>query len=81
MNKEKLIKICNIVAFIFALSFALKLVRDAFIYNTTLTSFPFWAWVLVDVLYYLLPAAFVFALGRLIKWKKDRDDRDADPSV
>ena len=46
MKKEKLLKICNLVAFIFTLSFLLQLVRDWNVYNTTLNSAPFYLWVL-----------------------------------
>lgn len=73
MSKEKVIKICNIVAFILALSFLLKLARDAFVYNTTLNSAPFWIWVLVDMLYYLLPAAILFLLGRVVKYRNNKE--------
>lgn len=73
MSKEKVIKICNVVAFILALSFLLKLARDAFVYSTTLNSAPFWIWVLVDMLYYLLPAAILFLLGRVVKYRNNKE--------
>lgn len=76
MSKEKLIKICNTVAFIFALSFVLKLVRDVFVYNTTLNSAPFYVWVMADAVQYLMPAAFMFLVSRVVKAKKDKEEND-----
>ena len=73
-NKKKLIKICNTVAFIFALSFLLQLLRDWNVYNTTLNSAPFRLWILMDAALYLMPAAFIFLIGRIVKWQKDKDE-------
>lgn len=78
MNQTKIIKICNIVAFILTLSFLLKLVRDWFVYNTTLNSAPFYLWVMVDAAYYLLPAACIFLAGRLVHVKKKKDEQEND---
>ena len=74
MKKEKLLKICNLVAFIFALSFLLQLLRDWNVYNTTLNSAPFYLWVLADALQYLMPAAVMFLIGRVVKHQKDREE-------
>ena len=74
MKKDKFLKICNIVAFIFALSFLLRLARDWNVYNTTLNSAPFSVWVLADAVQYLMPAAFVFLIGRIVKFVKDKKE-------
>ena len=74
MKKEKITKICNTVAFIFALSFLLRLARDWTVYNTTLNSAPFYVWVLADAMQYLMPAAFVFLIGRIVKHQKDKEE-------
>ena len=74
MKKEKLLKICNFVAFIFALSFLLKLVRDYVVYTTTLTSAPFYVWIIADAVQYLMPAAFVFLIGRIVKYLKSKEE-------
>ena len=73
-NKKKLIKICNTIAFIFALSFVLRLIRDWSVYNTTLNSAPFYLWVLADAVQYLMPAAFAFLIGRIVKLQKDKEE-------
>ena len=73
-NKQKLMKICNTVAFIFALSFLLQLVRDWSVYNSSLNSAPFRLWILADVVKYLMPAAFAFLIGRIAKLQKDKEE-------
>lgn len=78
MNQAKIIKICNIVAFILTLSFLLKLVRDWFVYSTTLNSAPFYLWVMVDAAYYLLPAACIFLAGRFVQAKKKKEEQEND---
>ncbi|MBQ9149087.1 MAG: hypothetical protein IJX69_05925 [Oscillospiraceae bacterium] len=76
MGKEKLIKICNIVAFIFALSFVLQVTRDAFAYGSTLNSAPFYVWVLVDAVRYLMPALCIFLVGRFFKFRLNQEKRE-----
>ena len=76
---KKLIKVCNMVAFIFLLSFFLKLGRDWMMYDATLNSAPFYIWVVADATRYLLPSGFVFLLGRFLKVaqeNKERNDSD-----
>ena len=76
---KKLTKACNIIAFIFLLSFFLKLGRDWMVYNSTLNSAPFYIWVLADALQYLLPAGFVFLIGRFLKAAQDnKNQNDSD---
>ena len=74
MKKDKFLKICNIVAFIFALSFLLRLARDWTLYSRALNSAPFSVWVLADAVQYLMPAAFVFLIGRIVKFVKDKKE-------
>ena len=76
---KKLIKVCNMVAFIFLLSFVLKLCRDWMMYDSTLNSAPFYIWIVADAIRYLLPAGFTFLVGRFLKVaqeNKERNDSD-----
>ena len=76
---KKLIKVCNMVAFIFLLSFFLKLGRDWVMYDSALNSAPFLVWVVADAIRYLLPAGFTFLVGRFLKVaqeNKERNDSD-----
>ena len=74
MKKNKIIKLCNTVAFIFALSFLLKLAQDWNVYNATLNSAPFSVWALAGGVQYLMPAAFAFLIGRILKLQKDKEE-------
>ena len=74
MKKEKILKICNLVAFIFALSFLLRLARDWTLYSRALNSAPFSVWVLADALQYLMPAAVMFLIGRVVKHPKNKEE-------
>lgn len=78
---KKLIKVCNMVAFIFLLSFFLKLVRDWLMYDATLNSAPFSIWVLADAVRYLMPSGFVFLLGRFLKVVQDNKEKNDSDKV
>ena len=78
---KKLIKVCNMVAFIFLLSFFLKLGRHWLGYHSTLNSAPFYLWVIADALSYLLPAGFTFLIGRLLKVAQDNKERNDSDKV
>ena len=78
MNHDKLIKVCNMAAFIFALSFGIKLVRDLIVYHTTLNSAPFWVWIAAAAVQYLMPAACLFLVGQFLKAARDRKSQETD---
>ena len=78
---KKLIKACNMVAFIFLLSFFLKLGRDWVMYNSTLNSAPFYIWVVANAIQYLLPAGATFLIGRFLKAAQDRKEQNDSDTV
>ena len=78
---RKLIKVCNMVAFIFLLSFFLKLGRDWMLYDSTLNSAPFTVWVIADAVQYLLPAGFTFLIGRFLKAAQERKEQNDSDTV
>ena len=78
---RKLIKVCNMLAFIFLLSFFLKLGRDWLGYNNTLNSAPFYIWVVADAIQYLLPAGAAFLIGRFLKVAQDRKNQNDSDNV
>lgn len=78
MSKKKIIKFCNIAAVVLILGFLLNLVRDWFVYHTTLNSAPFYLWVIVDAVYFLLPAACVFLAGRFVQAKNQKNKQEND---
>ena len=78
---KKLITTCNIVAFIFLLSFFLKLGRDWMMYDSTLNSAPFYIWVVANAIQYLLPAGATFLIGRFLKAAQDRKKQNDSDTV
>ena len=60
-------KICYWAGILLLILFPAKLIKDYIIYVTTLNSAPFYLWVLVDGLCYLLPAAILVLLGKYLK--------------
>lgn len=78
---KKLITTCNIVAFIFLLSFFLKLGRDWMMYDSTLNSAPFYIWVVANAIQYLLPAGAAFLIGRFLKAAQDRKEQNDSDTV
>ena len=78
---KKLIKVCNMVAFIFLLSFFLKLGRDWMMYDSTLNSAPFYIWVVANAIQYLLPAGSAFLIGRFLKAAQERKEQNDSDTV
>ena len=60
-------KILYTIAVILVLVFIVKTGLDWHTYNTTLNSAPFRYWVLVNAIYFLLPAAVAAVVGLLRK--------------
>ena len=60
-------KICYWVGILLLILFPAKLIKDYIIYVTTLNSAPFYLWVLVDAVCFLLPAAILFLIGKHLK--------------
>ena len=54
------------------IAFIIKLVRDYIVYKTTLNSAPFYLWVLVDSIYFLVPAIIFALIGYILKKKRSK---------
>ena len=78
---KKLIKACSMAAFIFLLSFFLKLGRDWVMYDAAQNSAPFYVWIIADAVRYLLPAGFIFLLGRFLKAAQDNKEKNDSDNV
>ena len=48
------------------IGFCINLIVDYRTYSTTLNSAPFWVWILVDALLWLIPALLAFAAGLIV---------------
>ena len=62
-------KILWTIAAILVLVFFVKTGLDWHTYNTTLNSAPFRYWVLVNAVYFLLPAGVLTVVGMVLKHK------------
>ena len=72
MKKEKIIRFCNIASIILLLCFVISTVTGYMRYSATLNSAPFSVWVLVDAIYFIVPALLLFVVGMILRkrWKE-----------
>ena len=70
MNKLKFSKICNLISTILILIFLIKTIIDYINYSTILTSAPFYVFIIVNTIYFLIPSLIIFIIGIIIKKKK-----------
>lgn len=56
------------------LGFFIHVAVDYYTYCTTLNSAPFWVWILVDAVMWLIPAALAFIAGLVVtKIKRNKE--------
>ena len=55
------------------LGFFIHLAVDYRTYSTTLNSAPFWVWILVDGLIWLVPALLAFLAGWVVSKKRKKE--------
>ena len=60
-------RICHWFGIMLVILFAADVIRDYIVYTTTLNSAPFYIWVAVDAVCFLLPAGICFAVGKLLE--------------
>ena len=68
--KQKVPMICNTVSVILLIVFVIKSIVDYTQYSTSLNSAPFYLWVLVNALFLVIPAIFLFVIGFVVKKKQ-----------
>ena len=68
--KKKLPIICNAASAVLVIVFVIKCIIDYKQYLASFGSAPFSVWIFMNVLYLLLPAAIVFAVGVIVKKKQ-----------
>ncbi len=69
MKKANIHKFLYAIAALLVLGFAIHTVVDACRYDSMLTSFPFYAFVIVHAVEYLVPSAIVFVAALICKKK------------
>ncbi|MBR2423068.1 MAG: hypothetical protein IKB09_12095 [Oscillospiraceae bacterium] len=57
------------------LGFCIHLLIDYHQYSTTLNSAPFWVWIAVDALFWLLPALIAFVAGFVAKRRLTKKEK------
>ena len=60
---DKISKRCNVISLVLIVGFIIKTIFDYGKYSSTLNSAPFSLWILVNALYFLLPALIIFVAG------------------
>ncbi len=63
MSREKCRRLFFTGSALLVVAFFIKLAVDRHTYSTTLNSAPFYIWVIMDSLYFLLPAVIALILG------------------
>jgi len=69
MKKENIYKLLYAVAALLVLGFAIHTIVDACRYDSMLTSFPFYAFLLINAVTYLVPSLIVFIVALIVKKK------------
>ncbi len=69
MKKVNIYRFLYAVSALLVLGFAIHTIVDGCRYSSMLTSFPFYAFVLVHVIEYLVPSIIVFIVALIVKKK------------
>ena len=69
MKKANIYKFLYVISALLVLGFAIHTIVDACRYDSMLTSFPFYAFVIVHAVEYLIPSAIIFFAGLICKKK------------
>ena len=67
MKKKYVIKACYWLSFVLAVIFIIKNILDYRQYDSMLNSAPFYLWIVVNALYFLLPALILLVVAVVIK--------------
>ena len=59
-----------ILSAILVVVYLVKIPLDYHVYSTTLNSAPFWVWLLVNAVYFLIPALIALVIGWIMGRKK-----------
>ncbi len=65
-------KACCMVSLLLFLVFIIKTIADYTRYSESLNSAPFYLWILVNAIYFIMPAIIVFLVGMIFKKKKEK---------
>lgn len=68
--KNKIALTCTIISLCLVVGFVVKTVINYFQYSPLTNSAPFYAWILLNAIYFLLPALIVFVVGVIVRRAK-----------
>ena len=69
MKKTIIHKFLYAISALLVLGFAIHTIVDAYRYDSMLTSFPFYAFLLINAVTYLVPSLIVFFVALIVKKK------------
>lgn len=75
MKKNQPHKLLYGAAVLMILGFMIHLGVDYYKYSSTLNSAPFWIWICVDALIWLVPAILAFLAGFIAKKKLSKKEK------
>ena len=70
MKKINGVSVCYTLSILLFLGFIINTIVDYSRYDSTLNSAPFYLWVLVNILCFIVPAIIVLIIGLVIKKMK-----------
>ena len=73
MNKENIYKVLYAISIVLLIGFVISLVADYMQYNTFVNSAPFYMFVLVRVVEFIVPGIGVFIVARVVKQKNNKE--------
>lgn len=70
MKKINGVTVCYTLSALLCLGFIINTIIDYNRYNSTLNSAPFYLWIVVNMLCFIVPAIIVLIVGMIIKKKQ-----------
>ena len=75
MKKINIVTICYTLSILLLLVFIIETIVDYIRYNSTLTSFPFYTWVIVNAVYFIVPSLIALFVGLILNKKKSQANK------
>jgi len=73
MKKINDVTVCYALSVLLILGFLINTILDYSRYNSTLNSAPFSLWIMVNAIYFLVPAMIAFIIGLVLKKKQQKE--------
>lgn len=67
MKQKSATIICNLISVLLMIAFFVKSIADYVQYSSSLNSAPFYIWIVVNAIYFIVPAMIVFVIGIIRK--------------